>query len=155
MNRLTRHVSVDGQTVIRTCANGSLNYHKYQDIEAEVEETVENGLPKKLVATTASSRYEGIRRRMEGMTLCSQDETPTHKDQEDEWVKGKGEGRPSLKHIDGDVPMCMRNKDEEHGLESKQKEKSSSNRAKAEESESKGTSVVSNEINKTTGEANR
>ena len=86
---------------------------------------------------------------MEGMTLCSQDETTTHKDQEDEWVKG------SLKHIDGDVPVCMRNKDEEHGLESKQKEKSSSNRAKAEESESKGTSVVSNEIYKTIGEANR
>ena len=89
------------------------------------------------------------------MTLCSQDETTTHKDQEDEWVKGKGGGRQSLKHIDGDVPMCMRNRDEEHGLESKQKEKSSSNRAKAEESESKGTSVVSNEIFKTTVEAKR
>ena len=46
MNRLTRHVSVDEQTVIRTCANGSLKYHKYQDIEAEVEETVENGCQK-------------------------------------------------------------------------------------------------------------
>ena len=42
MNRLTRHVSVDGQIVIRTCANGSLKYHKYQDIEAEVEETMKN-----------------------------------------------------------------------------------------------------------------
>ena len=38
MNRLTRHVSVDGQRVIRTCANGSLKYHKYQ---AEVEATME------------------------------------------------------------------------------------------------------------------
>ena len=40
INRSTRHVSVDGQTVIRTCANGFLKYHKYQDIEAEVETTM-------------------------------------------------------------------------------------------------------------------
>ena len=40
MNRLTRHVSVDGQLLIRTCANGSLKYHKNQDIDAEVEETM-------------------------------------------------------------------------------------------------------------------
>ena len=38
MNRMTRNVLVDGPTVIRTCANGSLKYHKYQDIEAYVEE---------------------------------------------------------------------------------------------------------------------
>ena len=36
-----RHVSVDGQVVIKTCANGSLKYHKYPDIEA-VEATIEN-----------------------------------------------------------------------------------------------------------------
>ena len=41
INRLTRHVSVDGQIVIRTCANVSHQYQKYQDIEAEVEATVE------------------------------------------------------------------------------------------------------------------
>ena len=110
MNRLTRHVSVDGQIVIRTCAIGSLKYHKHQDIEAEVEETMEKGLTQNLVATTMSSRYVGIRRRMEGVTMCSQDETTTHKEQEEEWVKGKGGGRQSLKHMDGDVSMCMRNK---------------------------------------------
>ena len=27
---------------------------------------------------------------MEGMTVCSQDETRIHKEQGDEWVKGKG-----------------------------------------------------------------
>ena len=43
MNRSARHVSVDGQIVIKTCANGSLKYHKYQDIEAEVGTTTENG----------------------------------------------------------------------------------------------------------------
>ena len=33
MNRSARHVSVDGQIVVRTCANGALKYGKYQDIE--------------------------------------------------------------------------------------------------------------------------
>ena len=89
MNRLTGHVSVDGQMVIRICANVSHKYQKYQDIEAEVEATVEM-VDKKLVATTVSSRYVGIRRRMEGMTMCSQDKTTTH-EQGDEWVKGKVE----------------------------------------------------------------
>ena len=41
MNRSTRHVSVDGQNMIKTCANGSLNYYTYQGIEAEVETTME------------------------------------------------------------------------------------------------------------------
>ena len=78
--------------MIRTCANVSHQYQKYQDIEAEVEATVEM-VDKKLVATTVSSRYVGIRRRREGMTMCSQDKTKTHKEQGDEWVKGKGGGR--------------------------------------------------------------
>ena len=53
MNRSARHVS---QIVIKTCANGSLKYYKYQDIEAEVETTVEKWMTKKLVATTVISR---------------------------------------------------------------------------------------------------
>ena len=32
-------------------------------------------------------------------------------EQENERVKGKGGSRQSLKHIDGDVPLCMRKKD--------------------------------------------
>ena len=75
ISRSTRHVSVDGQIVLRTCTNGSLKYHKYQDIEAEVGTTMEKWMTKKLVATTVRSRTVGIRRRMEGMTTCSQDET--------------------------------------------------------------------------------
>ena len=57
LNRMTRHVSVDGQVVIRTCANGTLKYHKYQDIEAEFEQFTNKWLTKKLVATTVSSRF--------------------------------------------------------------------------------------------------
>ena len=41
MNRSARHISVDGQTVIKTCANGSGTYHEYPDIGAEVETTME------------------------------------------------------------------------------------------------------------------
>ena len=47
MNRSARHVSVDGQIVIKTCANGYLKYDTYQDIEAEVEETTEKWMTKK------------------------------------------------------------------------------------------------------------
>ena len=69
---------------------------------------------KKLVATTVSSRW---------MTMCSQDETTTNKEQEDDWVMGKGGGRQSLKHIDGDVLMCMRNEGKDDELKSEKTEK--------------------------------
>ena len=72
MNRMTRHVSVDRQIVIRTCAKGCLKYHKYLDIE--VEETMEKWMAKKLVATTVSSRILGIKRRREGTTVSSHGE---------------------------------------------------------------------------------
>ena len=84
--KMTRQVSVDGQMEIRTCAYRSLKYHIHQDIEVDVEEIMEKWLTKN------SSQYLGIRRRMEGMTMCNQDETPIHKEQGDEWLKGKGEG---------------------------------------------------------------
>ena len=60
---------------------------------------------KNLVTTTVNSRTVGR------LTTCGQNETKTHNEQEDERVKGKGGSRQSLKHIDGDVPMCMRNED--------------------------------------------
>ena len=78
---------------------------------------------RKLVATTVSSRAVGIRRRMEGMTMRSQEEPKTCKEQENESARGRGAGRQSLKHIDGDVPMCMRNKDKGFGMKSKKIEK--------------------------------
>ena len=46
MNRMTRHVSVDGPTAIRTCANGTPTYHKYQDTAAYVEEFTNKWLTK-------------------------------------------------------------------------------------------------------------
>ena len=68
---------------------------------------------KKLIATTVSSRNVEIKRRNERMTLSSHEETKIYKDQEDEKVNGKGGGRPKFKHVDGDVPLSMRSKEDE------------------------------------------
>ena len=81
MNRSARHVSVDGQIVIRTCANGALKCDKYQDIEAEIETTMDK-LMTKTRRTILSSREAGIRRRTEGMTTRSQKEINECKEQE-------------------------------------------------------------------------
>ena len=115
MTRTARHTSVDGQIVIKTCTNGYLKYHKYQDIEVEVDKTMDQWMTKKLLATTVSSRAVGIRGRLEAMTMRSLEEAKTCKEQENKSVRGRGKGgsRQSLKHIDGDVPMCMRNKDKD------------------------------------------
>ena len=84
LNRLSRHLSVDGQVVVRTCQSGSLKYHKYQCIESEVEDYMEKWLAKKLVATMVSSREVDMKRRGEGKTIGSQKNTETHKCQRDE-----------------------------------------------------------------------
>ena len=47
MNRSARHVSVDGQIVIRTCAHGSLKNDKHQDIQVEIETTMDKCMTKK------------------------------------------------------------------------------------------------------------
>ena len=47
LNWYSKHVSVGGQIVVRTCQSGSLKYHKFQDIETEVEGQVEKWLAKK------------------------------------------------------------------------------------------------------------
>ena len=60
-----------------------------------------------------SVRLVGVKRRSEGMTMGSLEETTSWNDQEDGMMKGKCGGRQRLKHVDGDVPLCMRNKDEE------------------------------------------
>ena len=69
LNRFSKHVSVDGQTVVRTCQSGSLKYHKYQGIESEVEGQMEKWLAKKIVATTVSNREVRLKRREEGKTM--------------------------------------------------------------------------------------
>ena len=55
----------------------------------------------------------GIKRRRGGMAMSSHEETAFWNDQEDGMIKGNGGGKQRLKHVDGDVPLCMRNKDEE------------------------------------------
>ena len=46
LNRTKKHVSIEGQIVIRTCENVFPKYHKFQNIEKEVEEYTDDWLPK-------------------------------------------------------------------------------------------------------------
>ena len=153
----------------------------------------------KQIVATVSSRIVGIRRRMEGMTTCSQDQTRhTMNKKTKGWrekvganrvshtftvtfqcscviktkmlnwnrrrferTRGEGGGRQRYRHVEGDVPICIRNKGEEHEASSKENEKSCS-RAKCEggskknekdaESESNGANSSSTEANQTTSE---
>ena len=105
LNRFSQHVSVDsvdGQVVVRTCQSGSLKYHKYQDIESEVEDYIEKWLAKKLVAMTVSSRVVGTKRREEGKIMSCHEYTETDKEQRDDKGTANGGGRHKLKHADGD-----------------------------------------------------
>ena len=105
-------MSVNGQIVVRTCQSGSLKYHKYQDLESEVEEKMEKWLAKKLVAATVSSREVGQRRTEERETTSSRVYTETPKDWEDK-RKSESGGRLKLKHADGDVPYYMKQESED------------------------------------------
>ena len=64
LNRFSKHVSVDGHIVVRTCQSGSVKYHKYQDIESDVEDKLHGKMSgkKKLVTTTVSIREVGLKR---------------------------------------------------------------------------------------------
>ena len=55
-NWTLKHISVQGQLVVKTCQSGNLKYIKYQDIETKVEGQMEKWQSKKLIATTVSSR---------------------------------------------------------------------------------------------------
>ena len=77
-----------------------------------------------------------------------------------ERTRGEGGSRHRYRHVEGDVPMFMRNKVKENEAKSQENEMCSSNRAKSEggskkmkKSESKGASSSSStETNKTTSE---
>ena len=84
LNRVKKHVSVEGQKVIRTCDNGSLKYHKFQNIGKEDEVDCEQ------------------RRRLRGR----------YTDQQEKQTNGEGGGRQALRFIDGDVPLCIRSREE-------------------------------------------
>ena len=65
LNWIAKHVTVKGQIVVKPCQDGSLKFNKYQDVEDEVDEQMQKWQTKKLIATTVSSRENGIRRREE------------------------------------------------------------------------------------------
>ena len=79
LNWLSKYVSAKDQIEVRTCQSGSLKYHKYQDIESEVEEQMEKWLAKKLVATTVSSREVGQKSREERKSTSGHVYTETQK----------------------------------------------------------------------------
>ena len=111
LNRVKKHVSVEGRTLIRTCETGSLKYRKFQDIEKEVEDYTDDWLSKKLVASIVSSRIMGTRRRNEKRTTSSHERKTLFTDQQEKQINGKGGGRQGLRYIDGDVPLCMRSRE--------------------------------------------
>ena len=41
IHRELKHVSIQGEVVIRTCANGSLTFIKHHDIEQKVEDPLD------------------------------------------------------------------------------------------------------------------
>ena len=41
LNWTTKHVAVKGQKVVQTCQDGSLKFNKYQDVEDEVDELMQ------------------------------------------------------------------------------------------------------------------
>ena len=46
LNWTTKHVSVKGQMVVKTCLDGSLKFNTYQDVEDEVDELMQKWLTK-------------------------------------------------------------------------------------------------------------
>ena len=107
-NWTLKHISVQGQIVVKTCQSGTLTYIKYHDIEAEVEEQMEKMAINKLIATTVSSREIGLKRREEGKTMSSQRQTATQGIQQTNRNTSEGGGRDKLENVDGDFPACMR-----------------------------------------------
>ena len=47
LNWNTKHVSIKGQIVAKTCQDGSLKFSKYQDVEDEVDELMQKWQDKK------------------------------------------------------------------------------------------------------------
>ena len=77
---------------------------------------------KKLIATTVSSRENGLKRREEGKTMSGQMHTATQGNQQTNRSTSEGGGRDKLRNVDGDLPACMRLKKKE-GIEDHTKTK--------------------------------
>ena len=113
LNWTSKHVSVKGQIVVKTCQSGSLKFSKYQDVEDEVEEQMQKWQTKKLIATTVSSREKEIRIREEGGTTSSQRTISLQGNQE--------EGRNNLMKVDDDSPTHTRNCKKDNDDETKKR----------------------------------
>ena len=63
--------------------------------------------------------------------MSSQEKTKTCKDQEDEKMTGESGGRQKYKHVDSDLPLCMRSKGDEVEVKMKENEKTQEEEAEA------------------------
>ena len=116
---------MDGEVVDKTCEDGTLKYNQHHNISEDVQNLMEQGLTKKLVATTVSGREKGMMRREEQVTSSSHKEK-TRKNRRTIEICGssKGGGRQYLRHVGGDVPECLRIRGE--AASEKEKERCSS-----------------------------
>ena len=108
---------MDGQVVVKTCEDGTLKYNQFHKISEDVPNLMEQGMTKKLVATTVSGREKGMMRREEQVT------TSSHKEKNRRTIEicgsSKGGGRQYLRHVGGDVPECRRIRGEAAGKKRK------------------------------------
>ena len=105
-NWTLKHISVKGQTVVKTCQSGNLKYIKYQDTETVVEGQDGKMAIKKIIATTVSSRERGQNEeKKEGLRVvkCKQRHRETN-----EATEAQVKEADKLKKVDGDFPTCMR-----------------------------------------------
>ena len=138
LNYKKRNVIVDGQIVVKTCEDGTLKYNHHHNIEKRRRTTHGRMADKKLVASIVSSREKGIERRKGGATTSSHKENGEEsKQQQMMHSSSKGGGRQMLRHIDGDVPMCLGKK--ERMTKEKQEEVSSSEVSKHTSNHDEGT----------------
>ena len=66
LNWNTKHVSVKGQIVVKTCQDGSLKFSKYQDVEDEVDELMPKIGRQKTHRNDCEQSRKGVERRRRG-----------------------------------------------------------------------------------------
>ena len=100
MIRVSRHISVHGQIVVRTCQSGSLKCHK---IPWRYKSGRQNS-SQRLWAVAKRGSDAGQKTRPRSVKRVQR----TSEDQENKKRNRKGGGRQKFKNVDGDVPMCMK-----------------------------------------------
>ena len=96
--------------MVRTCKNGSLKYHKFQNIEKTSKITQMIDCQRTRRADCEQSN-RGDRRRNEKRTSSSHERETLYNDQQEKQTDGKDGDTQGLSLIDGDVPLCIRSRE--------------------------------------------